>query len=200
MKYDEFEKIFVSLATVWTNRATAEIKAGSYFKILNIFKCGTFENVCEKIVLESPTRLPLPADFMRMCLQEESKGKPDDTFTFVPEHIANSPRAKKAKRECFEATKKGYNHKDEIAFSMKTGFKTLRFAIVEAMILFPDRQQRQFVKHEEQMKLLEKNKIESKKEPKPADIQPPAETEAEGKKEEKEETKESEKEDMGDIL
>ena len=160
MKYDEFKEVFVPLATVWTNSIkVAETKASSYFPVLEKFSLELVTKVCHEFVEISPIRLPLPKEFVERCYIVMGRGKGDDTFKPVPDEKAKSPAALKARREFWQKIADQYDYKEARFVLEKTGFKTLSYAMAEAIILEPDRRQRA----KDKMGLVTKKEKEKKR-------------------------------------
>ena len=154
MTEQEFLEIFLPLATVWTKSIpTSKEMSGPYYSKIKDYPLEVFRRAAAEINDVSPMEFPKPNTLQSVCITMDTLIKAE-TNQPTPEpslaEIGNRPQDHKARREFYEKLGQGYNAKDERESFMKTGgFVTLKFAIVDAVILAPAKEQRDWKKKQE---------------------------------------------------
>ena len=154
MTEQEFLDIFIPLATQWTkSKVVSETMAGPYYNKIKDYPFEVFKRAAEEINDVSPVEFPKANTLQSVCITMDTLIKAE-TNPAVQEpslaDIGNRPQDHKARREFYEKLGQGYNAKDERESFMKTGgFVTLKFAMVDAIILAPYKEQVDWKKQQE---------------------------------------------------
>ena len=150
MTEKEFKDVFIPLSTVWTkSNKVSETMSAPYFGTVQRFPIAVFKRAADEIIDVSPPDFPKPSAVLSICLTMQKLIMEESKPTAKPQTLIDAtqtPKALEARRKFWQTVKDVYDVPKERTLFAKTGFKSINFALAEATILHPYREQMAYLK------------------------------------------------------